>query len=174
MFNNTKNKIDMLSQAQVETDRRVAKLMYQMTDLIKKMDEFTTAQAPVALHRNYYENRMPDLTPHTMLVYASITPRSRHFRIYLAHEEAKYVRRFDFMRFDFENRLLIFTNNKVHGTATVQVAGDMVCINSRKIVEQIFGVKGVEIAEMGRTSRLYNLAWSSSDPGEADWSLRIV
>ena len=99
----------------------------------------------------------------TALVYRNKTARSLHNRIYLDQQTSAIYSCFSFARYDLESQTLRFSNHKAEGYANVSVIDGQVCIHSKKLVEQIFYSKKVEVLPEGRTLMQFKIAPAGPD-----------
>ena len=99
----------------------------------------------------------------TALVYRNKTARSLHNRIYLDQQTSALYSCFSFARYDLESQTLRFSNHKAEGYANVSVIDGQVCIHSKKLVEQIFYSKKVEVLPEGRTLMQFKIAPAGPD-----------
>ena len=93
-----------------------------------------------------------ELPRNTILVYRNKTDRSCHHRIWLDAYTSRGYSGYKYARYDMERGLLQFSNQSTEGYATVSTQNGQICINSKKLVEQMFRSKKVEILPEGRTT----------------------
>lgn len=125
-------------------------LKCQVRDLSQKIEQ----AAPKRMSRK----RFPVIPDRTVMVYASITERSMHYRIYIGEPYAQRIGKYDFLIYDYEEHTLSCTNSKTYGVGKIQVLGnDLICVNSRRLVEQIFATHGIRVPELGRVVKYFML-----------------
>lgn len=113
-----------------------------------KVQSQPTAGLPHSSGRKLGLDKLPE---GSVLVYRSKSARSQHHRIYLDPITSSSYDHYKYASYDLAGHRIVFSNIKAEGYANVTLVGGQVCINSKKLVEQIFYSKKVEIAPFGRT-----------------------
>lgn len=139
----------------------------QVNDMLRRQREAQEAirsvQTIEAMAQRKRTLGLEKLPACTVLVYRNKTPRSLHNRIYLDQQTSAIYGRFKYARYDLETQTLRFSNHRAEGYANVMVIDSQVCIHSKKLVEQIFYSKKVEVLPEGRTIMQFKIAPAGPD-----------
>ena len=136
------------------------------TEVVSTVSPATEVIQPIQTIQTMPRKRtlgLEQLPAWTALVYRNKTARSLHNRIYLDQQTSALYSCFSFARYDLESQTLRFSNHKAEGYANVSVIDGQVCIHSKKLVEQIFYSKTVEVLPEGRTLMQFKIAPAGPD-----------